>query len=366
MTGTRVRGDAGGAPCLQRPQLGWSAQGAVAGGERVAASQSESSKRTPHVAVLLSSSLLAVAGLTLAAVLILVLHVVPTLDRSGDDQRADIARLGQVQLLVSGAANDQRGYLLNRNPEFLEGMQEKSRAVEVLSQQLLSASSGTHSAYLRSALANFRAFLETHEQVEALLRAGEAPEAVTVAITTGRVERKAAQVDLTRAEEALLASTGVQSDRQLGVAKLLSVALVVLSVFLAGASAALRRGARRAVEAAAARRQAEANLTREQRSVALLQSLAEAGDDLADAFLVCVQGVCDATGWEIGHGYVRDERGVLASAESWWLADAQRYRPFATATARRPTSGRRCAGNAARRRNRRSVGDPVGTRPTSR
>lgn len=280
----------------------------------------------------LSSALLGVALTTLVGVLLLLLQVVPSVRSSGVEQREQIQRLGQAQLLVSGTANDQRGFLLNGLPEFLVEIRDKSEEAKHLIEGQVATAAGQEQVLLRSALTGFKQFLDTHDEVVALVRAGRGEQATQLAITTGRDQRKAAQSDLAAASELLLRRTAQQSDQQLRIVTLLGVALLLLSAFLVGAAGVLRGSARREARAATDLTHAIDDLGREQRSVALLQSLADSGDSLADAAEVCLQGVRAGTGWEVGHFYLHDKQDRWVGSDSWSLADPDRYRPFVDAS----------------------------------
>jgi diguanylate cyclase (GGDEF)-like protein len=283
------------------------------------------------------------ALLTLVSVLVLLFQVVPAVRSSGVEQRQQIQLLGQAELLVSGTANDQRGFLLNGQPEFLVEVTDKSEEAQHLMDGLAATTPMREQVLLRSALTHFQQFLGTHDEVVGLVRAGREERAIQLAITTGRDERKAGQADLAAAKQLLLRRVAQQSDNELRIVILLGVALLLLSAFLVGASALLRRGARREQAAAIDLRRAADQLCREQRSVALLQSLANSSDSLADAVQVCLQGIRAGTGWQIAHFYLHDSEGRPVARDSWSLADGDRYAAFVHASSHVPAAGLRNA-----------------------
>lgn len=309
-----------------RQHLGWGAR------EAAARPPNPASTRGGRRTVGLSSALLGMALMTLVGVLLLLFQVVPSVRSSGMEQREQILRLGQAQLLVSGTANDQRGFLLNGQPEFLVEIGAKSEEAKHLIDGLIAATPGREQVLLRSAMRHFEQFLGTHDEVVALVRAGRGGQATQLALTSGRDQRKAAQSDLADSSGLLLRRTAQQSEHELRIVMLLGFALLLLCAFLVGAAGMLRGSARREARAATDLSQAADDLGREQRSVALLQALADSGDSLADAAEVCLRGVRAGTGWEVAHFYLHDERNRWVASDSWSLADPERYRPFVSAS----------------------------------
>lgn len=87
----------------------------------------------------------------------------------------------------------------------------------------------------------------------------------------------------------------------------------------------------------AERKRAEAALRRETDFVKLRQQVAVAANEATsgrDVFQFALDQICQTTGWPVGHVYLLSgsTQGELVSTTIWYLADANRYRPFQQAT----------------------------------
>jgi PAS domain S-box-containing protein len=70
--------------------------------------------------------------------------------------------------------------------------------------------------------------------------------------------------------------------------------------------------------------------------VRLLQVVAVAAnesDSLEHALRTCLAAVCEHTGWQAGHVFLRDPAGEMVSSGIWHLADPERFERFREATA---------------------------------
>jgi PAS domain S-box-containing protein len=85
------------------------------------------------------------------------------------------------------------------------------------------------------------------------------------------------------------------------------------------------------------RARAERELRREKAVVELLQTVAVAANqatNVEEALQVCIDNVCDFTGWPVGHAYLvrEDDPTVLEAARVWHLEDPVRYGAFREVT----------------------------------
>lgn len=75
-----------------------------------------------------------------------------------------------------------------------------------------------------------------------------------------------------------------------------------------------------------------------QAELSLLATIARAANEantLAAAFFAAIKGICQFTGWDVGHSYlvnVRQSPGRISPMGIWFMADAMRFTPFRVAT----------------------------------
>ena len=93
------------------------------------------------------------------------------------------------------------------------------------------------------------------------------------------------------------------------------------------------------------RREMERELERREKLARMLHEIVAETNEARSAdsaMLACIEKVCAFTGWEIGHVYTLDRRGLMVPSDLWAISDPQRYkrvRQVTMATAFNPGEG---------------------------
>ncbi len=115
-----------------------------------------------------------------------------------DRSQSQLADASQIELLVVGQANDERGFLLTGDRGFLAEFESKGHEIAMRAARLVSEFSGDHRAKLDESLARYRVFLDDHDRAVALYDAGRTEEATQLSTGEARKARKDAQALLAR------------------------------------------------------------------------------------------------------------------------------------------------------------------------
>ena len=199
----------------------------------------------------------------------LVFVTIPAQDELGDRTRHQLDDISQIELLLAGQANDQRGYLLTGRQEFLDEIVEKGRQAEALEARLIPQLSEQPRRSLEASMDGVRRFREAHDTVVALYGSGRTAEAMDLALTAGRGTRKEAQAELARDRDLIVAASARDSASLHRWDRILTGALLLLSVAPGYAAFQLGRNRRRLADAV--------TLGEQQRRLAEAQRLAHLG-----------------------------------------------------------------------------------------
>jgi diguanylate cyclase (GGDEF)-like protein/PAS domain S-box-containing protein len=199
-------------------------------------------------------------GMVLAAVACvglsgsLVFVSIPHSRRDSSATRDLQSEMSKVQVLVSGEANDERGYLLSGDPMFLAEFTTKQEQVEVQLGLVTANASPTVRKTMNDAIPAYRSFLSDHAEVTTLFQAGDRIGATALALGQGRQFRKAAQAALATTATEVVSESARESASEAGLTGLASAALIVLGLgLLIGAAEVARRVGRQRRDADALR-----------------------------------------------------------------------------------------------------------------
>jgi GAF domain-containing protein len=101
------------------------------------------------------------------------------------------------------------------------------------------------------------------------------------------------------------------------------------------ASAALQQANQTLENEIGDRKQAQAALRQKNKIVKLLQAVAEAANEAAtskQALRICLEHICNHTGWPVGHVYLPDQTGELIPTTLWCLKHPEHFQRFRKAT----------------------------------
>jgi diguanylate cyclase (GGDEF)-like protein/PAS domain S-box-containing protein len=135
-------------------------------------------------------ALLAVLGAAaVVASALLSFRVLPAASRQSVDAIDELGEVEHAQALIRGQSNDERGYLLNGDPWFLDQSRDKEARVGQALERLKGVLDPDEQPLLDSIRASYQRFLDHHRRVVALVADGRREEAVALALADGRMER---------------------------------------------------------------------------------------------------------------------------------------------------------------------------------
>jgi PAS domain S-box-containing protein len=176
---------------------------------------------------------------------------IPHEKRLADRSRSQFGDVSQIELLLVGQANDERGFLLTGEPEFLAGFDAKGGEIAMRAARLVSELSGDRLAGLEESLASYGAFLDDHDQVVALHDAGRTDEATQVSTGGERTAREEAQALLARDRALTAAHFHAEERSNQHRAQVLTGLLLALSIAPGYAAVAIGRSRARLADAEA-------------------------------------------------------------------------------------------------------------------
>ena len=199
----------------------------------------------------------AAVGCLLASAL-LAFGSVPETRREAARDTALQRGLSQAEVLLSGLANDERGYLLSGDARFTTEFDASQRLLSGLLRTDAAPSSRDATKILTDdAVPAYQSYLADHADVMRLFAAGDKAGATAMALGHYRGDLDRAQAAVATALGRATAESAIETNREAGVSTDILVALLVLGVGLTAAAAEVARRMRQLHRAERARRDTE-------------------------------------------------------------------------------------------------------------
>lgn len=140
--------------------------------------------------------------------------------------------MSQLQYLLSGEVNDERGFLLTGDPSFVVQFADKQQRFEVQLESVLAHGSRPVRDAIDTAVESYRSFLVDHATVIALWNSGDRTGAMTLAFGSGREFRKTAEEGFAIAGGEAAKESSDANSREASLNFVAGMALIVLGVGL--------------------------------------------------------------------------------------------------------------------------------------
>jgi diguanylate cyclase (GGDEF)-like protein/PAS domain S-box-containing protein len=193
----------------------------------------------------LSLGLLAAAVACLGLSTSLVFGSIP-LSRLDSKTTRDLqAEMSKTQVLVSGEANAERGYLLTGDKSFLAEFADKQHQVDALLGPVTADAQPTVVNLIAGGMPDYRSFLSDHARVVSLYQTGDRAAATALALGHDRQSRTAAEVAFAAAATEIVRDSAQESAHDAALAERASAALIALGIGLLIVAAEVARRTRR-------------------------------------------------------------------------------------------------------------------------
>ena len=180
----------------------------------------------------LSLTLVGTALLCLGLSGSLVFFSIPEAKREAQVNRDLQAEMSQVQILVAGEANDERGYLLTGDVTFLAEFADKQRQVAAQLGSARAHASAEVINLLENGLSAYRSFLSSHVEVTASFQGGDRRQATALALGPARADRKASQAAFAAAVDVAEREASAEAAREAELTTVSGAALIFVGFVL--------------------------------------------------------------------------------------------------------------------------------------